>query len=121
MMSSPRWGLIGGPASGHFLSAAQRHEPDVGERGTVSRTKRIHCRGCSDGKEVFRPAASQQLESTRQGQFPGRDRLIWILHVEIEADVRVGPLDLRDDASEYDRLLVVVLHHERVVGEQRSA
>ena len=67
-------------------------------------------------QRVAFPAQAQQRVRAAHLERPIHDgaRLL-VRHVDVDEDVRVGPLDLRDLAGQRDRLRDVVLRRERVV------
>ena len=68
---------------------------------------------------ILDDAAAHQLAGRAAGESPGGDGAVSVLHVEVEPDVRVGPLDLLDDAGHLHRLGVVEFGGEGMVRRER--
>src|SRR5947207_7639293 len=73
------------------------------------------------GPEVVgTPALAANRVRTRQLHVPVGDLAVLVLHVDVDAHVRVGPGHLRDGPFELHLLLGVVLGVEAVVRENRT-
>src|SRR5436190_21892499 len=50
---------------------------------------------------------------------PVLDHALFVLHIDVDPDVGIGPVDLRNKALELNRLIGIELGRERVMGHNR--
>ena len=70
---------------------------------------------------ILDDASPHQLPGRAARKPPGRHAAVGVLHVEVEPDVRVRPLDLLDDAGHFHGLGVVEFGRERMMRGNRHA
>src|SRR6516165_11377702 len=80
------------------LAIRRRHRSGVGSLRAVSREAADHGDHVTDFHGVAQPAALLQLVRRTHLARPARPGTVFLLDVDVEPDVRIGPVDLRDDA-----------------------
>ena len=88
----------------------------VDQMGAVTREKALHSHDLADLHRVLSPAGAIQRVWRASLDRPLRGLASRILHVHVEVDVRVHPLDPHDRSGEGDRLTAIVLRRERMMS-----
>src|SRR3990167_6614672 len=109
-------GLTGAAEAEHAAAVRQDHRPAVDDvRVGLSGGEALHRDRFADLQRVAAPALAPEL--VRRAAFDGvvDEGAVGLLDVDVEVDVRVLELHLRDRAGERDRLAGVELRGKRMV------
>src|SRR5947209_2792423 len=110
-----------------FLAGGEDHAPirksDPAARGVigaVAGAETLDHDGHARLDDGFGDAAAHQLARRAAAEAPVRNLARSLFYVHIEPDMRILPLDLRDDAGHFDRLRLIEFGDERMMGQGRN-
>src|SRR5437879_4857167 len=107
---------VGGSAGEYLAAIRELYRTSVGELGTVLSQIAFHGDPIALLQRIASPSLPHQTVRATQLEFPV-GHLFAILHVHIEAGVRIHPLHFGHRSRKGDRLRGIIFRRERMVSE----
>src|SRR4051812_13207382 len=106
-------------AGEHAAAVGHRDRAHVAGLRSVFRHEAVDGDRLIDLERITRPAVARERVRRAPFALPRLYRALRVLHVEVDPDVRVAPLDLRHRAGQHDRLVRVELRGEGMMRRER--